>query len=153
MSPGWDGTGWDGGSLPLPGGVPYLARRGWRVMSSVHQRCWWPRTRTCPGRSPRCSLSAGHLWGQGWDLSHDGQHRMGTGLTSIPTTTSILPTKMAPRAQHHRVPLPGAWEEAEATPASCGPTGHPRLAGGGSEPRPSPDPRAAASQWRLTVTG
>lgn len=93
MSPGWDGTGWDGGSLPLPGGVPYLARRGWRVMSSVHQRCWWPRTRTCPGRSPRCSLSAGHLWGQGWDLSHDGQHRMGTGLTSTPLPHPYFPLK------------------------------------------------------------
>lgn len=75
MSPRGDGDG-AGGSLPRPGhGVPYLARRGWRVTSSAPPHCWWPHTRICPGPSPRCSRSAEPLWGEGRRLGQSGEAR------------------------------------------------------------------------------
>lgn len=69
------GGGWDGaGPCLRPGyGVPYLARRGWQARSSVRRRCWWPHTHICPGRSPRCSQSAGPLWGEGREFAQSGE--------------------------------------------------------------------------------
>lgn len=60
-------------------GVPYLARRGWRVRSSARQRCWWPRTRICLGPSPHCSRSAGPLRGEGRKPGQSGQARAWAG--------------------------------------------------------------------------
>lgn len=36
----------------------YLAHIGWLGRSSARLESWWPRTRTSPGRFPRCSQSA-----------------------------------------------------------------------------------------------
>lgn len=41
----------------------YLVRRGWRGRSSASRRCWWPRTRTCPGPILRSALSGELLVG------------------------------------------------------------------------------------------
>lgn len=155
MSPGTGGTGWDSGSLPLPGGVPYLARRGWRVTSSAHQRCWWPHTRTCPGLSPRCSQSEGHLRGQGWDLAMTASSRMGLDLTRTPTPSHLhCPlTKKEPWGTAQRgaqmLPLLVCWPQplwAHRPVQTCGRNSEPRIPGSAGRDSPSSGVNADSCQ-------